>query len=41
MVPNFDSTTTPYSQLGSMGKDGDVETSGGGRIVVIADNIKF
>lgn len=39
MVPNFSATHVTYSQIGSMGKNGDVETAGGGRIVVVADSV--
>ena len=41
MKPNFANLTTHTLQMGSIGKANDVETAGGGRIVLIADSITF
>mmetsp|Transcript_32354 Transcript_32354/g.23373 ORF Transcript_32354/g.23373 Transcript_32354/m.23373 type:complete len:96 (+) Transcript_32354:568-855(+) len=41
MVPNFAVAQYTYSQIGSMGKSGDVETAGGGRILVVADSVSL
>ena len=41
MVPDDGYLSKMYSQMGSCGKQDDVETAGGGRIVVIADSVTF
>ena len=41
MLPHESLKQISGSQLGSMGKTQDIETAGGGRIVVIADSVEF
>lgn len=41
MQPDHEKPYLYGSQLGSMGTKGDSETSGGGRIVILADNVHF
>ena len=41
MVPHQSLYLLSMSQMGSMGKTSDIETAGGGRIVIIADSIDF
>ena len=41
MVPHQSLYLLTMSQMGSMGKTSDIETAGGGRIVIIADSIDF
>lgn len=41
MMPDFEQLADIKSQMGSCGKRDDVETAGGGRIVLIADSVKF
>ena len=39
MVPDFTRLSKVYSQIGSCGQSDDIETAGGGRIVIIADSV--
>jgi len=41
MMPTFTDLLTYDSQLGSMGQSDDVETAGGGRVVLIADSVEL
>ena len=39
MVPDTARLSKIYSQIGSCGQQDDIETAGGGRVVVIADSL--
>ena len=39
MLPKFANLSIVKAELGSMGKAGDSETAGGGRIVLIAESL--
>ena len=41
MVPRDSLYLLSGSQMGSMGKTSDIETAGGGRIVILADSVEF
>lgn len=41
MVPPSRYTLKTYSMIGSTGKKNDLETGGGGRVVVYADSVHF
>ena len=40
-LPNFADIKDYTDAIGSIGKEGDVETAGGGRVVLIADSVSF
>lgn len=39
MLPKFANLSIVKAELGSMGKAGDAESAGGGRIVVVAESL--
>merc|ERR1719181_1851610 len=40
-MPNFEDLSLYDEEIGSIGKPNDVETAGGGRVVIIADSVDF
>ena len=41
MMPNFEKLDLFMNQMGSIGQPGDAETSGGGRMVIVADSMNL